>query len=313
MAGSIIFNRRNFIAGAASAAMVFSSNGIDQRRSDLFVRAHGGRGDDITTVSGRGSQIDPAILLGSSTLHVIAIGQSNRNNSVLGAAYVPNNPAALFNMSIGHRGAIFIAKEPLMSSDIPDGHADFQMADQIVTSGRFTKVIVTNVSIGGSYAADWAPGGGTTGGAHGPSNGAMAYRLSLTQRCIINAGIDSLKTVIGVSIGEWDSDSPGTSQANMTAALQGMINECKNVGLLRSGRVMFVDLCTRLTNSSGLRNPIRAAQAAVVDGGLVRSGFDMDTLSGPTYREAANIHFTTTGAASLAAGRLSAMSSWLSS
>jgi hypothetical protein len=161
------------------------------------------------------------------------------------------------------------------------GHPGMYLGDKLVTDAVAAKVILTNVSLGGSYGADWCPGGGTVGGIISPGTvtGELSYRIGLAARCIANAGLSGLKTIIDWQQGEWDSDATATTQANHTAALNGVIAEFKRVGLLRTGNVMFVNQCTRIGAAVGGRNQIRAAQAAVCDAGLVRLGGDMDTVS----------------------------------
>lgn len=73
---------------------------------------------------------------------------------------------------------------------------------------------------------------------------------------------------------------------------------------------MLVHRCTRLTNSTGNRNPVRQAQADVVDGALVRAGADIDTLD--LSHRYDDDHFTAAGAAAQAALKLPLIASYLS-
>ncbi|WLB18935.1 hypothetical protein [Bradyrhizobium japonicum] len=155
-------------------------------------------------------------------------------------------------------------------------------------------------------------GGGTAGGVFaGTSTGDIAYRIGLAARCIANAGLSGLKTIIDWQQGEWDSDNTSTTQANYTAALNGIIAEYKRVGLLKTGNVMFINKCTRITETTTNRNNIRNGQAAVVDAGLVRTGGDIDTLDSSNRYD--GTHFTASGAAAQAALKLAGMSNFIQS
>ena len=81
-----------------------------------------------------------------------------------------------------------------------------------------------------------------------------------------------------------------------------MIDEFKRVGLLRADNRMIVHQNTRIANSGALRNPIRAAQAAVADHVSIIGGADIDTLDG-SYRYDGT-HFTEAGGAAQAALKL---------
>lgn len=279
----------------AGAGSMFNSNGIDQRTVDLNLRPQPLRGPDLTTLSGR-TQVDPDNL-SRAAVHIIFIGQSTNNNSI-NTPFTPVNPSKLFNLSIAHRGACFVAQEPLLSADLVQGHGGMYLADKLITDGAAGQVLLTNVTLGGSYCADWCPTGGVVGGIISPGTllGEESYRIALAARCIANAGLTGLKTIIDWQQGEWDSDPTATTQANYAAALNGVIAEFKRVGLLRTGSVMFINQCTRIssTDTTGKAN-VRAAQASVCDGVLVRLGGDMDTILAANRYD--GTHFSAAGAA----------------
>lgn len=276
---------------------MFGSNGIDQRVTDLYVRPSVRGVDAVNSMAGR-TQIDPSTLMGAGVIHLIFDGQSTNNSSV--QTNFTGSTTNIYNLSLAHKGRVFTALEPLLNTDIQQGHHGMYLARGLIDDGYASKVIITITAFGGSYCADHAPGGGIVGGAVSPGqvSGDLAYRIGLAARCIQNAGLSGLKTIIDWQQGEWDSDGTTTTQAAYTLALNGVIAEYKRVGLLKAGNVMFVNKCTRLSNSTASRDIIRAAQAAVVDGNLVRAGADIDTLNDPTDRYAADFtHFTATGAA----------------
>ncbi|MGY3117913.1 hypothetical protein ACVWXQ_001850 [Bradyrhizobium sp. S3.14.4] len=279
---------------------MYTSNGINQFTTDLVPRASV-RGVDVTGISGR-TRVDPSTLTGA--VHIVFNGQST-NSCCVNSNYA-GSTTNIYNMSVAHRGTVFNAAEPLLSCDITQGHHGFYLARSLIDGGYASKVIITNACIGGSYAADHCPGGGTVGGVFaGTSTGDIAYRIGLTARCIANAGLTGLKTIIDWQQGEWDSDNTSTTQANYTAALNGVIAEYKRVGLLKTGNVMFINKCTRITETTTNRNNIRNGQAAVVDAGLVRTGGDIDTLDSSNRYD--GTHFNATGAAAQAALKLTGM------
>lgn len=263
--------------------------------------------DDIWDLSTK-TQIDPKTITGN-VVNLVFFGQSTNNSSINGDTYVAPHADKIFNLSIDHRGAIFNGALPLLVSDMNAGHHGLRSANSLVEDGKADNVIITMAAQGSSFCADWCPGGGTIGSPNpnNPNgvdrNGALAYRLGLAQRCMFHAGITGFKTIIDWQQGEWDTDATATTQANYQAALSGVINQLKNVGMLRTGNVMFINLCTRIEAAGGVtaaRNAIRAAQAAVCDSVLVRQGADIDTLD-TSLRDTSKTHFTPAGADAQAA------------
>lgn len=268
---------------------------VDQRVVDLNLRPHPNVNNDQTVLGDR-VWVPSSELAGA--VHIVFIGQSTNNNA-LPDAHVPTHASAIFNMSIAHRGACFYAKDPLLSGDLVLGHHGMYLADSLISEGLAEKVILTNIICGGNFIADWTPGGGTTG--IGARPGELAYRIGLTARCIANAGLENLTTIVDMQGGEWDSDY-GHSQADVTGWLNGIIAEAKRVGLLKSGNFAISHQNTRITNTSTNRNPTRAAQAAIVDNTWVFAGADIDTL-GAEYRHDGT-HLSTAGGQAQAALKL---------
>lgn len=279
---------------------MFSSNGIDQRTTDLYVRPSVRGTDANISLSGK-TEVDPSTLMGAGVVNIIFDGQSTNNNSV--NSNYAGSATNIYNLSVKHKGRVFTASDPLLNSDITQGHHGHYLARSLIDDGTATKVILTLTAFGGSYCADHAPGGGVVGGNVSPGtvSGDLAYRIGLTARCIQNAGLWNVKTIIDWQQGEWDSDDTATTQANYEAALNKVVAEYKRVGLLRTGNVMFINRCTRITNSSTNRDKVRFAQLAVPDAGLVRQGADIDTITSMPDDRFDDAHFTAQGAAKQAA------------
>lgn len=271
--------------------------------SDEFALHPSIRGSDATTLSGKTSA-DPL----AGVVLLIFAGQSTNSCSV-NSNYL-GSTAGIYNSSIAHAGAIFNAADPLLSTDITKGHHGLYLARGLIDDGIASKVIIGLTAFGGSYCADHCPGGGVVGGVFaGTSPGDLAYRIELMALCLKNVGLFDVRTVIDWQQGEWDSDNTSTTQANYTTSLNGVIAEYKRVGLLRPGNVMFINKCTRITETSTNRNNIRNAQAGAVDGNLVRAGADIDTLDS-SYRYDGT-HFTAAGAAAQAALKKVAIENFL--
>lgn len=273
--------------------MPFVMNGIDQRTVDLVLRPQSPAPTDSYSLTGR-TAVDPSTIPTLGTINIVFIGQSHNANSISGGTYTPTDASLVTNLSIGHAGGCWQAKSPLLIDDGVGDHHGRWLADQLIAAGLASRVILTLISASATFGVDWAPGGGTYGG--GTRTGTLGYRIGLAARCIAKAGLDRIRRIVDLEIGHSDS-ALGTTEANFTTALNGIINECKTTGLLRaSSDVMFVHKSTSLAASSGNRNAIRAAQAAVADGTLVRVGADSDSLDS-SYRYD-GVHFSYASGAS---------------
>lgn len=299
----------------SSQAHAFHPAGEDQRTVDLTLRPNAPLNPEATTAAGR-TRVDCKTLNEPGALLIPFIGQSTNNGAVAGT-YAPVNGSKIFNLSIAHRGACFVAQEPLLSSDLLQGHHGMELADMLLSDGVVSKVILVNISLGGSNAADWVPGGGVHNGSIS-SSGVLAYRIGLAARAIANAGLWNVRTIIDLQNGEWDTDAPNTPQATFAAQDQAIVAEFKRVGLLRAGNVMFVHLNTRLEAAgatTAARTAIRAAQASIPDGILVLPGADIDTIP-CAQRDSSCTHEVRTsspsGAATQAALKKAVYESWLS-
>lgn len=279
---------------------------VDQRTVDLLLRKPVNY-SNVHSLTGR-TQVSPSVLSGR-VLNIVFFGQSTNNNSIAGSSYAPPHGSDIFNLSIAHGGAMFNDARPLLASDQIEDHHGRWIANQLVELSIVDQAVLTMAAFGGSIAAEWVPGGHVYGSGATWVEGDLAYRIGLAARCIANAGLSHLPTIVDWQQGEWDADT-GTSQANHTDALGKIIAECRRVGLLGAPhQVMFVHKCTRPASPQSGKDAVRAAQAAVCDGVSVRAGADSDTL-GSEYRPDGT-HFSPAGAAAQAALKVTAYSSWL--
>lgn len=265
---------------------MFKSNGVDQRIVDLNLRP--APLADTFSLSGR-TQVNPVTVLTGRTLNIVPLGQSLNHNSVDGQGTFAH-AAHIFNLSVAHRGAVFGAKEPLLTSHLvtapttgnPAGHHCMYLANDLIDDGVLDNALITSIATGNSTFAQWA------------ANGDYSYRIGLAARCIANARLEGLPTILDMQLGESDALA-GTSQATATTQMTSIIAECRRVGLLRPGRVLFIHKSTIVTGATTPnRNAIRAAIDAVVDGGLVRAGADIDTIGAGLRFD--GTHMSTAGA-----------------
>lgn len=289
-----MIDRRTLLFGTAASALGL---GIaltgDESSPDLRLRDNSPIGNDVWDEKGR--TLRDLSELSGRVVNIVFLGQSTNNNCVPGKLAVKNE-RNIFNLSLAHpmRSRIFQAKEPLLVSDVQEGHHGMDIADALLSGGHCDNVILTPVACGGSFAADYSPDGGIS---HADTHrtGVLSYRIGLAARCIAYAGLSDIPTIVDWQQGEWDSDDVPTSHDHYKAALLSVVNECKRVGLLRPGNVMYVNQCTRPTNPISSREPIRRAQREVTDGDLVLPGPDIDLISAD-YRYDGT-HFTRAGAA----------------
>lgn len=257
---------------------------VNQRSVDLTVRPHSF--PDTTSISGR-TQVSPTSLIGNA-INIVFPGQSTNSSAISGGAFSLVNPTKVYNGSVAHKASIWRADDTsgLLDCDIVEGHHGMDLGDALVTAVNAPNVVLWPIAHGASTIAQW--------------NGELKFYIGLVARSIYAAGLDVNKTFIDFQHGEANTDA-ATAQGAYAADLNAIITEFKNVGLLRTGNFMFVHLCTRIAGLTASRNAVRAAQASVVDGVLVRAGADIDTI---TTNRPDGTHFNRAGAAAQAALKL---------
>lgn len=221
-------------------------------------------------------QINPSL----KTLIAITTGQSPLAN-VVPSAFVPTNAGVIDQLNILDGGLYSIAGKLLSSTEwqANQGNATARLVDKFVPA--FDRAMVACLNIGSTTTDDW-------------TTGRFADRIPVLMRRLAARGITPTTPGITwanfIGIGEQDL-SNGTSQAAMTAGLNGMIAQAIAAGF--PGR-FFVALESARGQTS---NAIRSAQAAVVNGTSVFSLGDFDSAPVTTYD---GVHPNDAGAAALA-------------
>jgi hypothetical protein len=229
---------------------------------------------------------------GIKNLVLIVAGQSNYQN-VAPSAYTPTNASAIDNFNV-YDGGMYAAADPLLGAswmyttlgqggaNPSPGNIGTRVADLLITNGKFDRVILVPVAIGGTSVDMWA-------------TGIVSNRITTAMARLESRGIVPGMTNVTFSViwGQGESDS-GTSQANYTSRLNTVISNAAAAGF--SGR-WFINKQTWFAGATNAT--VQAAQDAMPNGSTIFAGANADSLNA-TNRYADNTHFNDTGIAALA-------------
>jgi hypothetical protein len=266
------------------SAQHFGSSPVDPNSFDLF---HSGPDINQNTkgYTLRAAQnLDPSV----RNLVLVVPGQSNVTN-VAPSLYTPANPTKIDQLCLTD-GGLYSAADPMLSLTGTTGMPILRLADNLITSGLFDRVVIAPLGAGGTSVSDWETG------------------IEVTK---IPAGISRLKAkglVNGTNVtvvfiwnqGEQDTNL-GTSQAAYTTSMNNVIAASRKSGF--SG-LWFIPVETWDLGTASAA--VAAAQAAVVNhGSNVWAGPNLDALvgnacSGVACRQGDNLHWSDAGAASMA-------------
>lgn len=157
------------------------NNAIDSRDSPNARRAQGLAGDLLRHfAASHGLEIRPQIseimedtaarirgktevpsegIRSDGTAVLLVAGQSNATNEG-GGAYRPIRPVINWNVI---DDKFYDAWDPLLGTTGEGGNFCTRLADHLIASGRYERVVLANVAVGGTYVHDWTP----TGRLHG--------------------------------------------------------------------------------------------------------------------------------------------------
>lgn len=220
---------------------------------------------------------DPRLNAGEATGVFVVAGQSNCCNSV-NALYTPTNESKIDNLNL-YDGGTYAAADPLLGCftgpAAVGGNVFLRVADKLITSGVFSRVILVPVGVGGSTISRWAAGG------------------DLNSRTTV-ASIRVAAVGLPVTAFLWmqgESDH-GISQAAYASYLASVIATPRSIGF---NAPWLIGKCTLL--SGAVDANVRAAQADALNGADIFAGADTDSLTGlGVNRQSDDTHLNATGA-----------------
>lgn len=234
-----------------------------------------------------GSKSLRAVSLNTAVRNLVLLtaGQSNMA-SVGPSAYAPANGSVLDNLNV-YNGLNYAAADPLLGSSYHDqlgsGGVSLRVADLLVTNGKFDRVFIVPIAVGGTSISQWRSGGALYGN--------IAAAMARLNAAGLIPGATGLTFAFVWGQGESDI---GTAQATYQAGLGEVLSTLTATGF--NGRA-FINKQT--WNAGTTDANVRAAQAAVVNNVTVFAGADADTLNAAS-RQADNIHYSDAGMASFA-------------
>lgn len=258
--------------------------------SETGIRDNSNR--DVNAKSLRSQAVDPGI----RNLVLIVAGQSN-SEPMQTTTYSPANPSALDNFNI-YDGAIYSASDPLVGSGARTlgtnnigYHPGLILADALISAGKFDRIIIVPISLGGSSIADW-------------TTGALANRPVVAMKRLTQRGILPGANVTFAFIwGQGESDTGlGTSTPAYTAGFNTLVARLTGAGF--SGRIF---IARQSYNLGSLSAAVQASQTSAAPTGVINNaagiylGANADALignicnGGQTCRQADNTHFTPSG------------------
>jgi hypothetical protein len=233
--------------------------------------------------------------LAGTTAVIVVVGQSLAESASLGT-YSTSNSTSL-NFSIYDRGVYQCANPalgtPLVSSLAPSGNSFLcQLADNLINAGTYSNVIIASAAIGGTTCANWNTGGVI-------NQRISALYAGLAARKLTPASGFSGEIYILWHDGETDNVN-GTSQASLTTCLRQVAGIFSSIGF--STTRFFI--ATESIAGNAASSAVTGAQAAAVASGCstCRAGMNVDSFTGPTYRQTDGTHPTAALAAAMASG-----------
>lgn len=231
---------------------------------------------------------------GVRNLVLITAGQSNMA-SAAPSTFSPSNGTVIDNFNV-FNGLNYAAADPLLGSTFHNGLGNgggvsLRVADLLITNGKFDRVIIVPIAIGGTGIADHRIGGKLYG------------NIAATMARLASRGITPGMTGVTFAYvwGQGESDNGATSQVTYTAGMNEVLAALFATGF--NGRA-FVNKQTYISGAQD--NNVRAAQVAVVNGTTIFAGADADALTGAN-RQADSTHFSDAGMSAFATAIYNAM------
>lgn len=192
------------------------------------------------------------------TAVILGIGQSNiANEGDPNGVYIPGSGVYNFNFLDGR---CYVARDPLFGATGNRGNFLTRLGDLLVRKGMYDRVLLVSLGHGGTYAADWAPGG------------RVNLRLMMTLELLRSAGL----VITHVLWQQGEAESVADHDANAWArSFKSMVDAIRLRGVRAPIYVAQCSVCC-----SGVNDNIRAAQRDVIDlANGILAGPDIDTIS----------------------------------
>ena len=196
---------------------------------------------------------DPAV--------IFCFGQSNAANHGMGS-YTPRQSVYCFNpMDCEY----YLAEDPIPGATGSDGSPWGRLGDLLVEGGHARSVVFISIAFGGTFASDWAPGGGP------------ARRLALAMQRAEWAGLD-IDRMLWCQ-GEAEANNTQMRREEYKRHFRAMEDEIRRAGVRAGIWVARATLCATEGRPFDNRGEIRAAQAELVDPVLgIFAGPDIDEI-----------------------------------
>jgi hypothetical protein len=214
----------------------------------------------------------PCAPVGDSTAFIVLLGQSNAANYGLGH-YAATEAVDNFDPESGRCTS---AIDPLFGADGNGSSFGTRLGDIIVQSGRFKRVIIVSIAVGGASVSDL-----------------VSTHLNKIENLIKKMRREGLTpTHFLVEQGETDA-SQETTQAQYLSSLTTLVRKFRTAGYKAPFYVALATKCDEVHPKN--RPTIRSAQASAVDSDLnIRRGPDIDMI-GNDGRSHGNCHMNEAG------------------
>lgn len=201
---------------------------------------------------------------------IVTFGQSNAaNEGELG----PQPAPGVFNFSF-FDAKCYVALDPLLGATGKGGSVWSHLGNELVRAGRYRRVLIAPMAVGGSRVQAWAPGG------------LHSSRIVDMHRALEAAGLRATHILWH----QGESDVPSTSEADYVASFVSMLEGMRRIGFDAPVYVAVASVC-RNAGSEAIR---RAQEGLPRLAAGVYPGPDTDELDRVRWRPD-GCHFSAEG------------------
>lgn len=234
------------------------------------------------------TQVATALAPGEKTAIIGVYGQSNGANFGAYTSTITSNKSQQMNPL---DGGIYLMKEPVLGCNGgrknrggTEGNWVSRLGDKLITAGKYQRVIICNVAVGGTRSSQWAVGGDCNQRLR-----AMCNRMKAAYT----------PTMIIRHQGESDA-TDGFSAAQVTANIRSEVETIRACGVAAPVLVCKVAYFSTASVGTTAYNNVRAGQVAALSDDLgIYLGIDTD-IYGASSRDVSDLHWNDAGATSVA-------------